>query len=471
LKKSLAICSISLWVLFHTCPPNLQGQDPGTQNFTLSSAVEIALKNYPSVRAASARAGAAEAGIDLARTSYYPKLDLLWQENRATRNNVFGLLLPQSTIPSISGPVLGTTSLGDSVWGSAGGMLVSWEPFDFGLRKANLQQARALKDKASAEVEVTRLDVAASAADLFLVLAATQAAAQSARANLERMQVFARSVHALVDSQLRPGADASRAEAELAVARNATIQAQLNIENARATLAEALGLAGSDISIAPDTLPDLPDERQLPEAKPEEHPLAEAQKAALETVRARERALAGSYYPRFNLQFALFGRGSGALLDGGIDPGKGVFPDVANWATGLSVSFPALDVFAIHARRRAEKENETAEAARQDQVVQSLKAQEARAKAALNAARQIAANTPLQLIAARETYIRSGARYEAGLGTVVDVADAQRLLAQAEAENAVAQLNVWRALLAVARAQGDIHPFLEQAVRPGPHRQ
>jgi outer membrane protein TolC len=255
------------------------------------------------------------------------------------------------------------------------------------------------------------------------------------------------------------------------VARNATIQAQLNIENARATLAEALGLAGSDISIAPDALPDLPDERQLPEAKPEEHPLLEAQKAALETVRARERALAGSYYPRFNLQFALFGRGSGALIDGGIDPGKGVFPDVANWATGLSVSFPALDVFEIHARRRAEKENETAEAARQDQVVQILKAQEVRAKAALNAARQIAANTPLQLKAAQETYMRSGARYEAGLGTAVDVADAQRLLAQAEADNAVARLNVWRALLAVTRAQGDIHPFLETAGWPGARRQ
>ena len=63
-------------------------------------------------------------------------MDALAQVNRATRNNVFGLLLPQSTIPSISGPVLGTNNLG-TAWGSASAVLVTWEPFDFGLRRAN----------------------------------------------------------------------------------------------------------------------------------------------------------------------------------------------------------------------------------------------------------------------------------------------------------------------------------------------
>ena len=45
---------------------------------------------------------------------------VLWQQNRATRNNIFGLLLPQGIVPPISGPVLGTQS-SDSVWGSAVG--------------------------------------------------------------------------------------------------------------------------------------------------------------------------------------------------------------------------------------------------------------------------------------------------------------------------------------------------------------
>jgi hypothetical protein len=45
---------------------------------------------------------------------------------------------------------------------------------------------------------------------------------------------------------------------------------------------------------------------------------------------------------------------------------------------------------------------------------------------------------------------------------VTDVADAQRVLAQAEIDNAVAHLNVWRALLVAARLQGDLKPFLQR---------
>ena len=100
---------------------------------------------------------------------------MVWQENRATTNNVFGLLLSQSVVPVISGPVLGTRSLGDSVWGSAAGVLVSWEAVDFGQRRATVDLTRAQTSLAKNQTAVTELDVAAAAADAFLtVLAAEQ---------------------------------------------------------------------------------------------------------------------------------------------------------------------------------------------------------------------------------------------------------------------------------------------------------
>jgi hypothetical protein len=46
---------------------------------------------------------------------------------------------------------------------------------------------------------------------------------------------------------------------------------------------------------------------------------------------------------------------------------------------------------------------------------------------------------------------------------VVDVADAQRVLAQAEIDDAVARLEVRRALLLFSRASGDLGPFLAQS--------
>src|SRR5215470_17406044 len=121
---------------------------------TIQQAVDAAERAYPSVRVSEGQIEAAAAGIRLARTAYLPRVDALAQANRATRNNVFGMLLPQSVIPSISGPVLGTNNSG-TVWGSALGALVTWEPFDFGLRRANIAAADASRAQSEASLNRT----------------------------------------------------------------------------------------------------------------------------------------------------------------------------------------------------------------------------------------------------------------------------------------------------------------------------
>lgn len=437
-------------------------QDSPPHALTLEQAVQLALKNYPAIRAAKAQSESAEAGIESAKTSLLPRADLLWQQNRATRNNVFGLLLPQSTIPSISGPVLNNTTL-ESAWGSAGGLLLSWEPFDFGLRKAGIDLAKAQSKQASATEAVTQLDVSAAAADAFLTLLAAEQTVRAARANVERTETFSNAVAVLVTNQLRPGVDSSRAEAELAAAKNQLILAEQTAELARANLAEAIGQAGTSISIESGKLLELP-----PTAAPASlnfslHPLAMVQTAAIDAAKAREKVLERSWVPRFNWQSAAYGRGTSARLDGTFDNGKGFYPDTFNWATGLTVSFPVMDFFGIRARRKAEASNRQAEQARYDQVINTLKAQDTRARILIESARKIAANTTVQVKAAEETLTRAKVRYEYGLTNIVEVADAQRLVAQAEMDAAVAKLAVWRALLAAAKLQGDLKPFLQQA--------
>jgi hypothetical protein len=188
------------------------------QPLTLNAAVDLALRNHPAVREARAGSRAASGEIAVARTAYLPRLDFLWQANRATRNNVFGLLLPQPVIPAVSGPVLGTETLG-GVWSTAGGLLLSWEAVAFGRRSALVDVARADSRFADAERSVTELDVASAAADAVLQVLATEAALGAARANVERLEIFATTVRTLVENQLRAGAERSRAEAELAAAR------------------------------------------------------------------------------------------------------------------------------------------------------------------------------------------------------------------------------------------------------------
>jgi len=58
--------------------------------------------------------------------------------------------------------------------------------------------------------------------------------------------------------------------------------------------------------------------------------------------------------------------------------------------------------------------------------------------------------TPVALEAARQTETQQRARFQSGLATVVDVTAAEAALAQAESQDAIARLNVWRALAALA---------------------
>ena len=133
-----------------------------------------------------------------------------------------------------------------------------------------------------------------------------------------------------------------------------------------------------------------------------------------------------------------------------------------NWAAGLSVTFPAFDLFTVNAQKRVELQNELAETARYDQTIQALKGQYARAQALVDGAVRIAQETPSQLKAAQEAERLTVERYKYGLATVTEVADAQRLLAQAEIDDRVARLNVWRTLLFAAKIQGDPKPFLQR---------
>ena len=461
-KAGISLLSIWFFLFPGAGPATAQGLQ--LQPLRLDAAVDLALRNYPSVRASLAQAAAADAGIDVARVAYLPRLDTLWQQNIATRNNVLGLLFPQSVIPPITGPVLERPSFKGAT-GNAVGALMSWEPFDFGLRRSNVELARASRKQAGAGVEVTRLDVAFTAADAFLGVIANDQIVRAAQANVERMGVFAKAVQVLVDNELRPGVDASRANAELAAARNQFIQAQQDAEISLASLAEALGQAGAPVTIDAGPLLELPP--APPPVTPDfaAHPLARAQAASLETAQARERVLDRSYFPRFNFQSAAFGRGTGARVDGSFDNSKGLYPNIGNWAVGMTITFPVLDIFGIRARRRVEGNNVLAEKALYDETILTLKTEDAKARTLVEAARRIAENTPIQLKAARETELSARVRYENGLTNVIEVTEAQRLLAQSEADDAVARLAVWRALLIASRAQGDLTPFLEQVAK------
>jgi hypothetical protein len=125
--RQLAICLVVLAQFSAIRSYAQQAARPRDRPLTLDQAIDFALANYPAVRASLERAAASREGVSLSRTAYLPRTDLLWQSNRATRNNIFGLLLPQSAVPPISGPVLSSTA-DRGVWESAAGILRAGNP-------------------------------------------------------------------------------------------------------------------------------------------------------------------------------------------------------------------------------------------------------------------------------------------------------------------------------------------------------
>jgi len=229
-----------------------------------------------------------------------------------------------------------------------------------------------------------------------------------------------------------------------------TLSQVLGIVNGPVT-ADATGLLDGVPATAPQTI------------SPPEHPLVQFSQAAVALARAREEVLAETNRPRIYLQSSVFARGSGANPDGSFDGGAdGLGLERANWAAGVQVVVPNLFDFAsLRSQRAAAGAFTRAESARSEEAVLNVTSQQRMAAAALAAARAIAQNTPIQLSAAQQSEAQARARYAAGLTSIVEVAEAQSLLATAEYQNAVARVDVWRALLAQAVAQGNVASFIE----------
>ena len=439
----------------------------GGQTLTLSEAVDRSVSQYPSIRVTQEQVRSAAAQIDLARTAYLPRVEATAQVDRATYNNIFGLILPTSGIlSSVTGPVL-NSNRGSNVWNSTAGFLVAWEPFDFGLRSAGVAVAEAGRNRAKATVARSQFELTALTADAYLTVLAAEQTVKAAQAGVERAETIRRIVDALVRSELRPGADLSRATAELAVAQTQVIQAEQAVALSKAALAQLTGADLGQLEVVPAHLLDAPQPtEEAAGASFANNPIVREQASVIEEAKARLHSLERTYFPRFQLEAMDFARGSGALLDGHSQGGaNGLGPNINNWAVGFTATFSLMELTGLRAKEAAQSATIRAENSRSDQIVAELKGRLNAAQAALTGARRIAAVIPAELEAARAGMQQATARYQSGLGNVVEVAEAQRLLIQAEINDSLARLGIWRAELALATANGDLRPFLEKAAR------
>lgn len=430
--------------------------EPAPTGLDLDGAIAYATSHHPTAHADAANVRAAEESVDIERAKYTPDLELFAQLDRATTNAVPGAYFAVPSLPVVAGTPGRTFDSGH--FGTAVGATASWDAL--GYRKWD-----AMIDKAQAEVRLARDSAAASvldiqylAADKFLAAVERDQAVTAAKAGVDRAQVFLTIVQATVGSDLRAGADLSRAKAELSFAKTALSRSQTARDVALAELREALGAPQAPLQLQLAGLTGAPPTALASRTAPDPHIVAAEDR--VHVADAERRAIATATQPKLALVGAIFARGSDELAGGA--EARGLVPDAPNWALGVLLTWPVLANRSVAPAVRAQEAKIVREHAHEEELAQQLAGRNERARTLLAGALEVAHNTPDALQAARDAEKQTTARFQAQLATADDVAQAQRLLVQAETDDALARLDVWRALLFTAYANGDLAPFLAQ---------
>lgn len=449
----------SLCVAFTMSSPARAESNAGP--ISLDAAVAFALAHHPKVRMVTAQADATRARVDEAHTTDLPGIGVSAEINRSTGNTVPGSFFPLTGFPTISGSPRGrkfdggTFQTGASLW-------ATWDVTSIAREAAQVDYALAGSNEARAATSVRRLEVAFAAADAYLVTLEADETVRAAKAGVERGRVFATIVKSLVAQDLRPGVDAARADAELAVSETDLAHAEQGQRESRVELARALGDPSNRFEpMAPALIESMDDTAGRDHV--DHHPLVVEADAAAQRSERAESVVKLEYLPRVQVLGAVWLRGSGYYGS----PADGLVPDIPNWAVGATASWSILDIPGTQARSHAAQAEHASAIARRDDVALTVRSEMERALAAKKGALAVLQTTPAALVSARQAEEQALARYRSALSQAVEVADAERLLTIAQVNDAVARLQVLRADLLVARAAGDLEPFLARVRQKG----
>jgi outer membrane protein len=394
---------------------------------TLDDAVQSAREHQPQLR--QARASTAAAGAR-ARASFAPLLPQVSATAGYQR-----ALAHSGTIASSTG-VLATTasSFSDRIEAS---VLV----FDFFATPNRWRAAQAQADAQAASERATALTVDFNVRAAYFDARANRALAQVARDNLQNQVRHLEQIAGFVQAGTRAEIDLIQARTDTANARVTLINADNAYQTSKVTLNAAMGVVGptdydiADTQLGPVEGEDAPLDALLAEAnrtRPEVQSLDDQVRSQQLTVRALE----GGYAPAISANVG-FTQAGPAL-------------DRLNWTAGagLSLTWNIFQGGLTRAQVSEAQANVIAAVAQLDLLRQQIQSDVDGARLALRAAKESLSATQEALINARERLRLAEERYSVGVGSAIELGDAQVALAQAAAQAVQADDR-----LATARAQ------------------
>ena len=448
-----AVRVVAVTALVLALPPPLHAQTPSP--ISLRDALAYARAHQPSIAAARARVEVARAAAQVPRAGFAPRVTGAAELLAGTSNNTTA---SYATLGILDVARIGGTPANASVsWrpepSTIVGLAVHKELFDFGRLEA---QADALDELARSQEEiavVAQRDLDLLVEESFYAVLGARAVLAASDAAITRSQSHRDLAQARVGAQLWPPIELTRADADLARYELDRVRAAGALATAQAVFAAALGSAEPGLDAGTDdvALPDAPASlgalrgtlKHAPELRSAEAQLR-AQQRVTEAIRAELR-------PDLSLSAEVTGRAGGAAVSTNPTPaGGGWVPDVPNYDALVVLSWPIFDR-TVTARARTSQRAEVVRAAEIDQVATQLETLAARAYIELDVARQALPAQQRALDAATANHAQAEARFTGGLGTAVELSDAEALLTDAQIQLAIGQFQLSRARARLGR--------------------
>jgi outer membrane protein len=418
---------------------------------SLEQAVNIALKNNPTIHAASAYASAAQHAIDAAKAGYMPQLN--FSEGFTRGNNpvyVFGTLLTQRQFTAANFD-LGFLNYPPPVDNFRTQFSASMPLYDFGRTSGRVKdariQAQTVRESASRTEQGVVFDVVSAYLNGLLAqeqVKVAQASVTMAEADLQRAQ-------AREKQGLAVASDVLSAQTQLAQAKENLIRAQNGVAISQATLNVAMGVS-EDAPTATEgklaavqvTVGDLPTlQQQALKKRPDYHEAQlQAQMAGNSVSLAKK-----EFLPRIDMMGSWEQDNQTFATRGG-----------NNWVAGATLTFNIFNGGARRAQIAESKAYQQRAEAMRSQMESAVRLQVREAFLNLNAARQRVEVSRDSAAQAQESLRILRNRYDSGLATIMDVLRAETMRTAAQNNHLNAVYDYRLAFAALELATGDLGP-------------
>lgn len=386
-----------------------------TLELDLDETIQRALLNNPSVKIAEYNRKAAKADYSAAKSARGISISINHDSNRGGyADNQYDVLSGASL-----GKRIGNTH-SNSVTASlplfTGGELQG----QIGQAKANYRSMLSAEEQAYIEMKETATD------GYFTMLDAGNMKTLC-QESVDRLQAHLDNVIAQYNVGIVARADVLRSEVELANAKQELISAENGYDVAEASLNNIIGTPLSTTLVLKDSLQYVPydndmayclaySEEHRPELKQAEYAI-DAAEAALVVARSghmpKVSAVAGNYW-------------------GGTDESNWPGDDNDHWSVGVTASMNIFDSGVTWSKIHAAQENLAKAKETQRQVQDAVELEVRTDYLGMREAEKRISTTQVAVAQAEEDYHIAVVRYQAGVGTNIDVMDAQVALTEAK---------------------------------------